>query len=72
MKLPFIEIVESVDGRDRWVAGTGNSIRWAWSAPRWLSWRSVAAAPLVLALVLLAIVALLLYPLARYVAGRGP
>lgn len=40
MKLPFLRIVPSVDGRDRWMAGTGNTIRWAWSAPKWMSYAS--------------------------------
>ena len=40
MKRLFIKVAPSVDRRDRWMAGLGNTIYRAWSAPRWLSWRS--------------------------------
>ena len=35
---PFICVAASVDGRDRWMCGYGNTISLAWSMPRWLSW----------------------------------
>jgi hypothetical protein len=40
MKRPFLNVIPSVDGLDRWAAGTGNTIRWIWTAPRWLSFAS--------------------------------
>ena len=40
MKRPFLTIGPGINGRDRWLAGTGNTILWAWSAPRGLSFRS--------------------------------
>lgn len=33
----FLKIVPSTDHRDRWLAGHGNHIEWAWSAPRIMS-----------------------------------
>jgi hypothetical protein len=39
----FFQIIPSVDGRDRWAAGTGNTLRWMWKAPRWFSFRSPRA-----------------------------
>jgi hypothetical protein len=36
----FLTIGPGMNGRDRWLAGRGNSILWAWSAPSWLSFRS--------------------------------
>lgn len=37
---PFLMVVASVSGRDRWLIGWHNTIRWAADAPRWMSWRS--------------------------------
>ena len=35
-----LQVGSSVDGRDRWQLCRGNTIVKAWSAPRWLSWKS--------------------------------
>lgn len=72
MKLPWLKVVPSTTGRDRWLAGFGNSIHWAAYAPRWLSWRSLAGVALALLVVALAVPVAVLYVVARFVAGRGP
>ena len=33
-----LQCFHSADGRDRWLFVWRNTIRAAWSAPRWLSW----------------------------------
>jgi hypothetical protein len=40
LKRAFIQVVSSTDGRDRWLVGWNNTIRWAWSAPRFMSVQS--------------------------------
>lgn len=33
-----LQIFHGVGGRDRWLWVYRNTIVWAWSAPRWMSW----------------------------------
>jgi hypothetical protein len=40
MKRVFAQIIPSADGHDLWAFGTGNTLRWIWAAPRWLSFKS--------------------------------
>ena len=40
LRRAFIQVVSSTDGRDRWLVGWHNTIRWAWSAPKWISYQS--------------------------------
>jgi hypothetical protein len=40
VKRPFFQIIPSVIGRDLWAFGTGNTLRWTWFAPRWMSFKS--------------------------------
>lgn len=37
VKRPFLVAVPGHNGT-RWLAGWGNTIHWAWTAPRWLAW----------------------------------
>jgi hypothetical protein len=40
MKRVFAQIIPSADGHDLWAFGTGNTLRWIWAAPRWMSFKS--------------------------------
>jgi hypothetical protein len=40
MKRVFFQVIPSVDGHDLWAWGTGNTLRWIWAAPRWMSFKS--------------------------------
>jgi hypothetical protein len=40
LRRAFIQVVSSTDGKDRWLVGWDNTIRWAWSAPKWISYQS--------------------------------
>jgi hypothetical protein len=40
VKRPFLTVSPCVYGCDLWTAGTGNTIRWIWHAPKWLSFGS--------------------------------
>lgn len=35
-----LQVVPSVSGHDRWLFVWKNTIRWAWDAPRWMSFVS--------------------------------
>jgi hypothetical protein len=45
MKRPFLYVCRGTGGRDRWMIGAGTTIRWAWSMPRWLSFKSLGWTP---------------------------
>jgi hypothetical protein len=40
MKRPFFQIIPRVTGHDLWAFGTGNTLRWIWHAPKWMSFAS--------------------------------